>query len=55
MNTAVYMLRAKQMGITLSEMDELEEGLITDMIVESNNDEYDGYKEIANQKDFDSF
>lgn len=49
------MLRAKQMGLSLSEMDILEEGFITDMIIESGNDQYDGYKEIANQSDFDSF
>ena len=55
MNTAVYMLRAKQMGLSLSEMDVLEEGFITDMIIERGNDNYDGYKEIATQSDFDSF
>lgn len=55
MNTAVYMLRAKQMGLSLAEMDVLEEGFITDMIIESGNDNYDGYREVANQKDFDNF
>lgn len=49
------MVRAKQMGLTLTEMDELEEGFITDMIIETGNDNYDGYKELATQKDFDSF
>lgn len=49
------MVRAKQMGITLSEMDELEEGFITDMIIETGNDNFDGYREVANQSDFDSF
>lgn len=49
------MVRAKQMGITLSEMDELEEGFITDMIIETGNDNFDGYREVANQTDFDSF
>lgn len=48
------MVRAKQMGLTLEEMDELEEGFIRDMIVESGNDNYE-YKEIANQSDFDRF
>lgn len=43
------------MGLSLSEMDILEEGFITDMIIENGNDQYDGYKEIANQSDFDSF
>lgn len=49
------MVRAKQMGLSLAEMDELEEGFITDMIIETGNDNYDGYKELATQKDFDSF
>lgn len=49
------MVRAKQMGITLNEMDELEEGFITDMIIETGNDNFDGYREVANQTDFDSF
>lgn len=48
------MVRAKQMGITLSEMDELEEGFIMDMIIESGNDNYE-YKELASQDDFDKF
>lgn len=43
------------MGLTLKEMDELEEGFITDMIIENGNDSFDGYKQIANQSDFDSF
>ena len=48
------MVRAKQMGLTLKEMDELEEGFIMDMIIESGNDNYE-YKELASQDDFDKF
>lgn len=48
------MVRAKQMGITLEEMDNLEEGFITDMIIENGNDNCE-YDQIANQKDFDQF
>ena len=54
MNTALYVLRAKQIGLSLSEMEELDEGFITDMIIESNNDSCE-YKEIASQEDFDRF
>lgn len=54
MNTALYVLRAKQMGLSLSEMEELEEGFITDMIIESMNDNCE-YKELATQEDFDKF
>lgn len=50
----MYILRAKQIGLSLSEMEELEEGFITDMIIESNNDHCD-YKELASQEDFDKF
>lgn len=49
------MVRAKQTGLSLAEMDELEEGFITDMIIETGNDNFDGYREVANQTDFDSF
>ena len=55
MNTALYVLRAKQMGWTLDEMEILDEGFITDMIIESNNDSYDGYQQLASQEDFDKF
>lgn len=54
MNTALYILRAKQIGLSLSEMEELDEGFITDMIIESNNDGCE-YKLLASQEDFDSF
>ena len=54
MNTALYVLRAKQMGLSLSEMEEFEEGFITDMIIESNNDNCE-YKQLATQEDFDKF
>ena len=48
------MLRAKQMGLSIADMEQLEEGFILDMIIESNNDSCE-YKEIANQSDFDKF
>lgn len=54
MNTALYVLRAKQMGLTLDEMEQLDEGFITDMIIESNNDSCE-YQQLASQEDFDKF
>lgn len=48
------MVRAKQLGLSLFEMDELEEGMIIDMIIESGNDQCE-YREIASQEDFDKF
>lgn len=54
MNTALYVLRAKQMGLTLDEMEILDEGFITDMIIENNNDSCE-YDILADQSDFDRF
>lgn len=50
------MLRSKQLGLTLTEMEQLDEGLIFDMITEAGNDnEADSYKQLATQSDFDKF
>lgn len=54
MNTAIYMLRAKQMGLSIADMEQMEEGFIMDMIVESGNDNFE-YQEVASQDDFDRF
>jgi len=52
----LYLLRAKQLGLSLQEMEELEEGMILDMITESLNDEAsDDYQQLATQEDFDRF
>lgn len=48
------MLRYAQLGLTVADLDELDMGLITDMMIESSNDSYD-YPLIATQKDFDNF
>ena len=50
------MLRAKQLGLTLDELDELEEGFVMDMIIESANDlENKSYARVAGQADYDKF
>ncbi len=54
MNTAVYFLRAKQMGLTIKEMEEMTVGFLIDLITEGANDEYK-YQEVATQADFDKF
>lgn len=48
------MLRCAQLGLTVADLDELDMGLITDMMIESSNDSYE-YPLIATQKDFDNF
>ena len=54
MNTAVYALRAVQLGLTLNDIEQIEEGMVVDMLIESSNDNYD-YSEIATQEDMDRF
>jgi len=54
MNTAVYLLRAFQVGISLPDLDELSVGMVMDIITESANDGYE-YDAKATQADFDSF
>ncbi len=52
MNTAIFVLRAKQLGLSLNELNELDEGFVLDMIVEAANDQ-EPYQKIATQDDFD--
>lgn len=54
MNTAVFFLRAKQVGLTLAELEELTVGFVMDLIIENNNDSCE-YKQVATQEDFNSF
>ena len=48
------MLRAKQLGFSIQELNEIDEGLIIDMSIESANDQAH-YSRVAGQADFDSF
>ena len=54
MNTAIFILRAKQLGLLLEELDELDEGFILDLIIESAND-HEAYRKVAGQDEFDNF
>ncbi len=54
MNTAIFILRAKQLGLSLQELDELEEGFVLDLIIESAND-HEVYRQVAGQEQFDAF
>lgn len=54
MNTAIYLLRAVQLGLSLRDLDQLELGMVMDMIIESGNDN-STYREVADQSDFDRF
>jgi hypothetical protein len=54
MNTAVFMLRCLQVGLTLSDLDNIDYGQVMDMVIESGNDSCE-YKQVATQEDFDRF
>lgn len=48
------MLRCKEIGLSISELEEIEFGLVADMLTEKGNDNYD-YPYKASQSDFDRF
>lgn len=48
------MLRCKELGFSVEELEQIEFGLVADMLTEKNNDEYE-YPYKASQKDFDKF
>ncbi len=54
MTTALFLLRAVQMGIAVGELDLLSVGMILDMIAERQNDDLE-WPELATQEDFDRF
>ena len=54
MTLGLCLLRAAQMGLSLSDLDGLEYGTIVDMMTESSNDEIT-YDYVASQEDFDAF
>ena len=55
MTTTLFLLRCKQLGLSMTELDMLTIGLINDMFTERENDDYDGWNEMASQSDFDAF
>ena len=53
MNTALFMLRCVQCGISLSDLDLLSIGMVNDMFTELRNDDYK-YSYLATQEDIDA-
>ena len=51
-NTALFMLRCVQCGISISDLDLLSIGMVNDMFIEKKNDEYE-YPVMATQVDID--
>lgn len=54
MTTPLFLLRCKQLGLSLTELDLLTIGMINDMFTEKENDAYD-YPYRATQSDYDKF
>lgn len=54
MTTALILLRAVQIGLTLDDLDSLSLGMVYDILTEAANDDCE-YKQIATQDDFDRF
>lgn len=54
MTTALFILRAVQLGLTIDDLEQLEEGFVLDMITEKQNDSAT-YRDLATQADFDRF
>ena len=46
MTTPLFLLRCKQLGLSMTELDLLTIGLINDMFTERENDEYSGWNEV---------
>ena len=55
MTTPLFLLRCLQLGISIRDLDLLTIGMVNDMFVESRNDEYKGWRQVAMQEDFDRF
>lgn len=53
MTTALYLLRAKQVGFTLDELDDVSTGMVFDVLVENSNDN-ETYDILPTQDDFDN-
>ena len=55
MTTPLFLLRCVQLGLSIRDLDLLTIGLVNDMFIESRNDDYNGYSEVAGQADYDAF
>ena len=54
MTTGLFMLRCKELGLSVTELENIDFGLVMDMLIEKDNDQYD-YPYKASQEDFDKF
>ena len=54
MTTALFMLRCVQLGLSIQDLDLLTIGMVEEMMIESQNDNYP-YKQLTSQSDMDKF
>ena len=54
MNTALYLLRATQLHLSMDDLEQLSIGIVFDMSTESANDDYD-WPIMATQEDMNAF
>lgn len=54
MTCALFLLRCTELGLSMTDLEDLSIGMVNDMFVEKANDNYD-WKELASQEDFDRF
>ena len=55
MTTALYLLRAVQLGISIADLDLLTVGMVNDMYAEAYNDHEGNYAVVATQEDIDKW
>lgn len=53
-STALFLLRATQLGLSQADLDSMSLGIVLDMWAEHSNDSLE-YREIATQEDMDNF
>ncbi len=54
MTTALFLLRAAQLGIPIRDLELLTTGMVTDMLIEAGNNDCE-YDLLPTQEDFDAF
>lgn len=55
MTTAVLLLRAAEIGISIADLDLLTIGMINDIFIEKFNDREGEYEDVATQENIDTF
>ena len=54
MTTALFLLRCTEIGLSMADLDDLDLGMVFDMLTERSNDGVN-YAQVATQSDMDNF